>query len=166
MADPATWIVLSTAAQVGGRVFAGQQAAERSRFDAQVARDNARLRLVQSNEEALAIRRQAVIDFSRARANAAGSGVQFIGSTLDVAAQNAAQAELEARQAMYAGQTQADALNQTARQLRRNARAQLISTGIGIAGDLVSGGMQLSLNAQNQRLMRTGTTAPAPSPAR
>jgi hypothetical protein len=154
--DPVTWLVLSTGAQIGGRVYAGLQARRRSEFDAQVAEDNARLRLLQSNEEAMAIRRQAVIDFSREKAMAASSGIQFIGTPLALAAQNAAQAELEARQALYSGATQAAASQRQARELRRTGRAQLISTALGVAGDVTAGGQQLQLAQQQQRLLTTG----------
>ncbi|MEE4109530.1 MAG: hypothetical protein V2I24_09295 [Halieaceae bacterium] len=154
--DPVTWLVLSTGANVAGRVYGGLQARQRSEFDAQVAEDNARLRLLQANEDAMAIRRQAVIDFSREKARAAGAGVQFTGTPLALAAQNAAQAELEARQALYAGATQAAADRTQARQIRRTGRAQLISTVLGAGGDIASGGQQLQLARQQTLMMTTG----------
>lgn len=154
--DPVTWLVLSTGANIAGRVYGGLQARQRSEYDAQVARDNARLRLFQANEDAMAIRRQAVIDFSREKAMAASSGIQFTGTPLALAAQNAAQAELEARQALYAGTTQAAALQQQSRQLKRQGRAQLISTVLGVGGEIASGGQQLALAQQQQRLLTTG----------
>lgn len=179
MADPISWLVigakalggaakagaakatsssglasLSSAASVASTVMSGLGASQRSKFDAEVARSNARLAILQGNEDAMATRRQAVIDFSRAKAMAAGSGVQFSGSVLDVAAQNAAMAELEARQIMYSTVTQAMALETEAQQLRRNSRAQLISTGISAAGQTAGGVNRVRLSRQQTNLLR------------
>lgn len=153
---------LSTAASVGRTVLGGLGAARRSAFDAQVARDEARLRLLQGNEEAMAVRRQAVVDFSRARAMAASSGVQFSGTVLELAAQEAALAELEARQIMYASTTQSDALNREASELRRQRRAQLISTAIGATGDIAGGVRRTQLRAQEESL-RAGSPVGGPT---
>ncbi len=160
MADPATWIVLSTAAQVGGNIMAGRAQASRTRYDAQVLEDNARLRVQQANAEANAMRRQSAVEFSKAKARAASAGIQFTGTPLQVAAQNAAMDEYEARLALYAGHTELVAAREQSIQMRRTARAQLISTAISSAGQLAQGAASFRLASQTQAMR----TTPVPSP--
>lgn len=157
MADPATWIVLSTAASVGGTIMQGMAAKERSKYDARVMEDNARLRAQQANAEANAMRRAATVEFSRAKARAASAGVEFTGTPLMVAAQNAAMEEYEARLALYAGETQFIAMTDQAAQMRVSGRQQLVSTVLSAGGQLAQGGANLRLANQQSRMLTTGS---------
>lgn len=118
----------------------------------------------ETSEQATALdveryRKTAESALSSMRASYAKSGVELSsGSPLEVMAESAGQAELDAKIIQWQGDVQAINLRNQARMTRYQARNSFVSDLLGLGGSLLAQGGNMALSGKSF----TGTTASAP----
>lgn len=141
---------LSTALSAVGMVQQGQAQAQASRYNAQIAEQNA----VQARQKAAfdeQMRREQLERVQGAARAAIGkSGSDFSGSALDVMAQNAAAAELDALAIRYGGEVRAAGAESQARLDRFQGDQARTGGYFGAGARLLQGAFMLAPTPQQQ----------------
>lgn len=139
----------------------GAAQADANRYNAQVAENNAlAARQKAAFDEALRREQLARIQ-AQARANIGKAGGDFSGSALDIMAENAAAAELDALAVRYGGAVRAGGLEAQAAVDRAQATSARQSGYFGAGARILSGAMMLAPAAKEDaaaRLIRAGGT--------
>lgn len=122
-----------------GAIQQGQQSAQASKANAELAEVQAKSALQQGVAQEDALRRQQAAFSGQARAQTAQSGTGFEGSNADVARQNATLQQLDLLNTRYNAQLQASGLLAQADQDRIAAKNAKTSSYLSAAGAVASG---------------------------
>lgn len=139
----------------------GQQQSDAARYNAQVAENNAIAARQKAAFDEEIRREQLARVQAQARANIGKGGSDFSGSALDIMAQNAATAELDALAIRYGGETRARGLEAQAAADRAQASSARAGGYFGAGARLLTGSMMFATptrDAESARLIRAGGT--------
>lgn len=144
-----------------GSVAQGMAGSDAAKYNAQVAENNAIAARQKAAVDEAARRDQLERIQAQARANVGKGGGDFSGSALDIMAQNAATAELDALTVRYGGETRAAGFEAQAELDRSQASSARAGGYFGAGSRILSGAFMLSPSAKEYaaaRLIRAGGT--------
>lgn len=125
MAAAIPWVI---GAGIGTSLVGGMQEADAMEqaagMNAAVMEENANIAEANTKEQESRYRRQVRRQMGSMRANVGGSGIQMTGSALDVLADSAAEAELDALTIRHEGKLEARSLRQNAKIERAGGKAR------------------------------------------
>ena len=127
--------MIAMAAMAGGSLLNIMGTLQQGEAAEQAAMFNAELREIEGREKERLIRKRGRADLSRIRAAIGKSGVTSAGSPMEVLAESAANAEMDALNARFGYQTDATVIRAEGRSRKRASR-------ISAAASLLSGGAQ------------------------
>lgn len=160
MADPATLALIAAGVSAATTITGGVAAMGAAQANERVAKNNARLARQQAESQAAQNARETRLAISRRMAAAGSRGVQFSGTMLDVAAEEALAGELETRFIAHAGDVEAKRNILAARQQRMQGRIALGTSFAQAGGTLLSGFSRFGeARAAGSGAGATGTTS-------
>lgn len=130
---------IGLALAVAGQIKQGADANNAARAAANVDEENARLSILEGEQQALATRRDERMASGDLIAAMAGSGLAMGGSFSDLLAENAYQRELELLNIRTVRTREANNLNDQARQKRKAGRSALINGFLGATSTALAG---------------------------
>lgn len=133
---PALSVLTGVMSAVGGVVAASSQASAAS-YNAKVAERNAKIAKQNSLVEEAAKRRETQRLIGAGAAAVGSSGLQMVGTPLDVLAENARIGELDALTIRYNGENTAESYRMDAQRERMAARSARTAGAIGAVGRLI-----------------------------
>ena len=168
MADPVTLAIAAAAVSATTSIVGGFAARGQAEYQRDVMRNNASLASQRAAAEGAQQARETRLALSRRRAGAAAQGVEFSGSILNVAADEAIEAELENRFIAHRGAVEVQDFRNRGRMARREGQLAVIGGFAEATGTLLSaGGGIAEMNAARTptgggksaaKVAKTGTT--------
>lgn len=152
---------LGTGVSAISAIQQGQAQSDAAKYNAQVAENNAIAARQKATFDEQMRREQLARVQAQARANIGKGGGEFTGSALDIMAENAAAAELDALAIRYGGETRATGLQAQAVVDRSQADSARVGGYFGAGAKILSGAAMFAPSAKEDvaaRLIRAGGT--------